>query len=361
MHADSEQAYSKLESMRAQTGWQNWPKEVRAILPQMARERTTAMLPVWYPPIVYIEPTNQCNANCIFCPRHKMTRPIGYMDIHFYEHLIRQISALGPSEIRLFHYGEPMLHPKLPKMIRIARDCKLTARFQTNGLRIDPDTIRQLLDAGMNYIGISVNGLTPEEYETIRPGLSFRQLVRNLHELRRLIDEVGATCHIHLNAHCSQEEVARREHDIQVFKTQWFHVADSLSVSGIRLYQGVHTLQDGQIKATDQIIPQRDSTETLQCTEPFDRLVIKWDGRVSPCCVDYDGQMIMGDATRQSIEEIWNSPSLLKMRHDFRHGDLQHWPLCAKCPKSYSKTYNKLFIRNVFAAADGAGVPVELV
>ena len=342
-----ENAYNKLNHLRTQSSWKQWPPEIRAVIPEMARQRSAAMQEVWFPSVVYIEPTNVCNANCIFCPRHTMTRPTGYMSLTLYRRLIEQIAALGPSEIRLFHYGEPMLHSELPDMVRIAREHGLQARFQTNGLRMERDMIHRLLDAGMTYIGVSVNGLTAAAYEAVRPGLSFSQLVKNLTRLRTLIDEAPGACHIHLNAHADRADISEDDPDLRAYKKQWFHVADSLSVSGIRLYDGVSTLQGGSVISTLEARCEQYPVE-LHCTEPFDRLVIKWDGRVSPCCVDHDARMIIGDATRETIVDIWNSTHLNKLQNDFRNKTYTDWPLCEHCPKRHAATYNLLFVRNTY-------------
>ena len=353
--------YQLLTRQAEKSSWRNWPAASRAVLPVMARERSAACLPVWFPSVVYIEPTNACNANCVFCPRGVMTRPVGYMEMGLYRGIVDQVAKLGPSELRLFHYGEPMLHPELPEMIRYAHEQGLVARFQTNGLAITRERVAALLGAGMNYIGVSVNGLVARDYETIRPGHSFETLTRNLLLLREVIQASGTPCHIHLNAHVDRDEVRERDADIRSFKKHWLTVADSLSISGLSLYDRIAVVRRGEVSENAlEELPRRSDGEVL-CAEPFDRMVIKWDGRVSPCCADYDGRLILGDVTRQRVEEVWNGAEAQRLREavrERRYGDV---PLCRTCPKFYSKPYNVVFVRKKFTDTRSPRQELELI
>lgn len=358
---DKMDAYELLTRQKGKTSWRNWPAASRAVLPLMARERAAGCLPVWFPSVVYIEPTNACNANCVFCPRRVMTRPVGYMDLGLYHGIVDQIADLGPSELRLFHYGEPMLHPDLPEMIRYAHERELVARFQTNGLALTHERIAELLSAGMNYIGVSVNGLVARDYETIRPGHSFETLTRNLLLLREDVQASGVSCHIHLNAHVDREEVRERDADIQAFKKHWLTVADSLSISGLSLYDRIAVVRRGEVSenALEELV--RRSDEEVLCAEPFDRMVIKWDGRVSPCCADYDGRLILGDVTRQRVEEVWNGAEAQSLRAAVRERRYTDVPLCRTCPKFYSTPYNVVFVRKAFTDARSPRQELELI
>lgn len=353
--------YQLLARQAEKSSWRNWPSASRAVLPIMARERSATCLSVWFPSIVYIEPTNACNANCLFCPRQAMTRPVGFMEMALYRRIVDQVAELGPSELRLFHYGEPMLHPELPGMIRYAHEKGLVARFQTNGLALTRERIIHLLEAGMNYIGVSVNGLIARDYELMRPGHSFETLTRNLALLRDCVQSSGKKCHIHLNAHVDRQELGERDADIQAFKKHWLTVAGSLSISGLSLYDRISILRRGEVSASTLAELSRTPDADVLCAEPFDRMVIKWDGRVSPCCADYDGRMITGDLTRQSLHEIWNGTELERIRTEVRERRYMNLAVCKTCPKFYSSPYNVVFVRKKYTDSRSPRQELELI
>ncbi len=69
------------------------------------------------------------------------------------------------------------------------------------------------------------------------------------------------------------------------------------------------------------------------CRRPFNTLVIAFDGKVPLCCVDFERHVIVGDLTKQTIGEIWNSDRLTDIRRSFldsnRRSSLP--PTCQDC------------------------------
>ncbi len=297
-----------------------------------------------FPPIMYIEPTNACDCNCIICPRTQMTRPIGMMSTALFEKIVDDLLAMpAPSELRLFNYGEPLLHKQLPRMIRYARSKGFRPRFQTNGLQLTAANIQRLLDAGLDYIGISVNGLDAQAYEQIRPGFSFARFLDHVRLLRRMVDDSGQPFHIHINAQVLKEECEARPYAVEAFQRTWSALADSMSVSGLNRYDKIALLCGGQVTKNDLCQLPRKSDEEVACPEPFDRLVIKWDGRVTLCCVDYDARLVVGDLNRQSVSQVWRSPRLQNIRNLVKTRQYQRLPTCRICPRFYSEPYHVVF------------------
>ena len=52
---------------------------------------------------------------------------------------------------------------------------------------------------------------------------------------------------------------------------------------------------------------QHRTAEDVLCSEPFTRMVVRPDGKISLCCFDALGKVTLGDLTRDSISEVWNS------------------------------------------------------
>ncbi|PWT91951.1 MAG: hypothetical protein C5B54_04380, partial [Acidobacteria bacterium] len=58
---------------------------------------------------------------------------------------------------------------------------------------------------------------------------------------------------------------------------------------------------------------------------------IRWDGRVVPCCRDYDNHEILGDITKESLMDIWNGKRFQMLRAEHLEGNYENSVLCAKC------------------------------
>jgi len=341
--ADMQKAYEHFEALRKKLPLTEWEPAWIAGLKTLANKLAEQQLVPFFPPIVYIEPTNACNCRCIICPRRHMTRPLGYMDMDVFRKIIDDIAGQGPSDIRLFNFGEPALHPELAEMIRYCRQKGLNARFQSNGLLLKEKLIGALLDAGLDYIGISVNGLNAEEYETIRPGKKYIDLQANMKRLHDIAQQRKANLHIHINAQILKDESETRKTEIRDFAQSWHGIADSLSVSGLSLYDQIAYLHNGTVtEAALTDVPRKADTD-VKCTEPFDRMVVKWDGRVTPCCVDFDAELLVGDLTEQTIEQVWQSRSLNNLRSIIRNQQYSKLSRCRTCPLFYSDRFTILF------------------
>ncbi len=81
--------------------------------------------------------------------------------------------------------GEPLLQPHLVKWIRQARSAGCETGILTNGLLLDETTAQTLIEAGIDWLCISMDGATAELYNRIRRGSDFETVCRNIRTLNR--------------------------------------------------------------------------------------------------------------------------------------------------------------------------------
>ena len=83
----------------------------------------------------YVEPTNACNLDCRTCVRHSWDEHEGFMEWPVYERVVDGLAA--PATIAFMGLGEPLLHPRLVDMVRLATACGLATEITTNALLLD--------------------------------------------------------------------------------------------------------------------------------------------------------------------------------------------------------------------------------
>ena len=73
-------------------------------------------------PVYYgIEVTRQCNFRCIMCPNQQFAKnQKGHMDIDLFNKIIHKIAPYAEI-VKLHWIGEPLLHPQIIDLIKIAR------------------------------------------------------------------------------------------------------------------------------------------------------------------------------------------------------------------------------------------------
>ena len=68
------------------------------------------------------------------------------------------------------------------------------------------------------------------------------------------------------------------------------------------------------------------------CSYPWRQLAILVDGQATACCVDAEGEICLGNANEQTVEEIWEGPVLSRMRRAFWNDLRAVEPRCVRCP-----------------------------
>ncbi|MCL2015880.1 MAG: SPASM domain-containing protein [Defluviitaleaceae bacterium] len=67
------------------------------------------------------------------------------------------------------------------------------------------------------------------------------------------------------------------------------------------------------------------------CPEVFGKLSVDWDGQVTACCADYDGNMIIGDINKNTIAEIFHSDIAENYRQILRKREFTKIRQCNSC------------------------------
>jgi len=277
-----------------------------------------------FPPEVWIENTNCCNARCVMCPRDKHTRPQGIMDFSTYARLIEEIALYKDAvkRIHLHNYGEPLLDKDLPRKVKFAKEKGIRhTYFVTNAAALTPAMSRDLIEAGLDEFKISFYGTDRETYNSTMRGLDFGTTINNVKDFFRVRAELGVSKPRVIIQYLPQESNKGRTDDFTaIFKDViGKDSGDSMSIFSL------HDFGEG-----GKNDPWGDDICSI-CNYPWRTMVILHDGRVVLCCLDYNGVQTMGDVKKNSISEIWNSSAYTKAREDFKKLDYNGYPFCMKC------------------------------
>lgn len=99
----------------------------------------------------------------------------------------------------LFSGGEPLCREDFFELANYARSKGIRVTLSTNGTRIDPETAAKIKSAGIGYVGISLDGLRPEN-DLFRgvPG-AFDQALRGIRNCRSVGQRTGLRFTINKN------------------------------------------------------------------------------------------------------------------------------------------------------------------
>ncbi len=250
------------------------------------------------PEIVQIESTNICNARCVFCPRDQMHRRQGVMDEALFRKVVDDCAALGIRHVRLHNYGEPFVDRHLTDKVAYAKQKGIAeVGVISNGSLIDEQVARGVIDAGLDAINISVDASGREVFERTRIGLEYDKVIANIERLVRIRAELGRT-HPKLILSFVRQDNSDEE---RAFIDHWRTIADKIHITELHNWAG--TLN-------------RNSDVRYPCYRQWLTFTVLWDGRVSLCCADFDGRVILGDMRTSNIRDIWESEAYRQVRRE---------------------------------------------
>ncbi len=148
---------------------------------------------------IYIEPTNRCNLDCVTCIRNDWDSDLGQMSATTFEHILEGIQEISPPPTIFFGgLGEPLAHPRTIEMIARMKELGATIEMITNGTLLNATRARQLIDAGLDLLWVSIDGASPESYADVRLGAALPEVLENLagfrvarHASHRPTPEIG--------------------------------------------------------------------------------------------------------------------------------------------------------------------------
>ncbi len=121
---------------------------------------TRGLLSTKHPILAHMVPMRRCNLSCKYCNEYdKTSEPV---PIETVKRRVDLLSGLGASIITISG-GEPMLHPQIYEIFAHIRSHGMIAGLISNGYYMTRDRIEKLNAAGLEYLQISIDNVTPDE------------------------------------------------------------------------------------------------------------------------------------------------------------------------------------------------------
>ncbi|HET7232368.1 MAG TPA: radical SAM protein [Longimicrobium sp.] len=269
------------------------------------------------PLVDQIELTNRCPYSCRMCPRtYAMDRALGDMPLELFERILEQLGG-EQDYVALHHFGESLLHRELPAAVAAARSRGVRTGLSCNPPTLRPELAHRLLDAGIANLVLSLDSLDPDTYRDIR-GRSARfdradTHVRALVQLRDAGEYDAWITLQMINMRCNAREA-----------DEFLAYCREVGVDrGVVVRMGRWDFDDDRVSELGEFTsPGYDG----YCSRPWTSVVVLWDGRVVPCCHDYNGATVLGDLRTQTLREIWESEPVARFRD--QNGSYE---MCRRC------------------------------
>ena len=264
----------------------------------------------------YLEITNVCNLNCSFCPGTR--RAPRFLSVEEFRLLAGKLRM--QTDYLYFHLlGEPLLHPELGALLRIAGELGFACMITTNGTLL-PERGELLLAAErLRKVSISL-----QSFEA-NPGGELEGYLSGCLAFARKAAEKGVFCELRLWNRGGLETLnpAIRERLEACFPLPW-----EKSRNGWKLAERIWLDPGERFDWPGLDAPDRG--ERCFCYGLRNQIGVLCDGTVVPCCLDHEGDIPLGNLFTQELDEILASPRARAIYEGFSQRRAME-ELCRRC------------------------------
>lgn len=301
------------------------------------------------PEQIQIDITDRCNYRCPICTKWLQTSAEHELTAEHWRSFLTCAAKLPFSRRIVFAGGEPLLRPDLPELVSHASVLKLNSVVVSNGSVLTEAILKELQEAGLNYLMISLNALEPalhdstrgvndsfdylmrviETYTVIRKTMSMGIATvitqRNIEHILPLVDFVTER---RLHGIMFQTYMDDAVHhpfrgDYQKFRnTDWYasnpdvvrdyHRVDAvIDALLLRQRQGAQILNaPSQLRAMKAFYRHPASYHAISCLAGITSFLVDAYGDVRLCF----GFGPVGNILEQEPADIWKSPGAVDLR-----------------------------------------------
>ena len=136
---------------------------------------------------IVMEVFGGCNYTCQMCPQSSPGRGKSWtrkMPLKEFERILDEILPKhGKPQINLEGSGEPTMAKDLPEYIKAVKKRGLKCFMYCNGARLNGQFMNEVIDAGIDFVRISVIGYSKEKYKKWMNIDNFDLILSNIKEI----------------------------------------------------------------------------------------------------------------------------------------------------------------------------------
>lgn len=287
---------------------------------------------------VVMEVFGGCNYTCQMCPQSNPGRGKDFtrkMPLDEFEKILDKIvPKYGNPVINLEGSGEPTMAKDLDKYISAVKKRNLKCYMYCNGARLNGKFMKNVIDAGIDFIRFSVIGYNKEKYIKFMEVDNFELILSNIREIKKYIEQAKSHCriatyHLITNNH-------ELDFEVEEYKKNVINNLDTIGyIWKMHNWSGNYNNLNPRIK-----------TERRTCGRPFaPELTVRAGGdqgrtgAVVPCCQTLgppnEAKSILGHLDKNTFEEVYFGKKYQDLRLAHENKNFDSIDYCKNCDFLY--------------------------
>jgi MoaA/NifB/PqqE/SkfB family radical SAM enzyme len=287
-----------------------------------------------FPEYFLIQTTSYCNASCLICPYSSTfgIQPQGVMDDRLFKKIIDEAACFGQHVRQMMPYlmNEPLLDTGLIEKIYYIRERlpHVHIHLVTNGILLDKEYARAILDSPIDSIKVSVLACDEEKYRKVMGPGNFTEIWERVSDFAERARKTKGRQYCLLSMTCTPGEVDTEY--AAGFKAYW----DKKDIASEVIDRPIS--RAGNVKNLAVV-----SHATLHgCRSVWRETMVHilYNGDVVLCCMDWRREVVLGNLNTESLKKIWTGEKYAAVREYI--AGLRRAPeafLCYRCECAIEK------------------------
>ena len=279
-----------------------------------------------FPIQIDFELNSSCNLKCPMCPISAES-PKGkgkstWFDFELYKKIIDYSYKEGTRAIKLNYVNEPLIRKDIIKFIEYARSIGiLDIYLSTNGILLTKKISNELIDSGLTRLQISIDAVSEETYQKVRPGGKLKTVITNLQNFLELKEQKNKITPL---TRVNFVKTSLNESELGEFISYW---SDKVDMIGVQEFVKPTKVKNNTITSKKSF-----KKKNFKCSFPFKQLVITNEKKILPCCTFWGEELPINTLVKpEDLKNAWNSEKMLSLRKTHLNGDYQNITQCKNC------------------------------
>jgi len=306
-----------------------------------------------YPILCGLVVTYRCNMKCLFCQLPRRSTNPEFNEDEF-KSMILQFHDLGGTAIG-FTGGEPLLRKDIFGLIKFAKNKKMATQLTTNGILLNEDTSVQLIDSGLDDLGISLESHKPLVHDEIR-GINncWQKVIEGIKIFLKVKDRMHAGAKITISTVLNEKNIDDVKdfidfcHNIGIDNISFGMVQEEFAKGNIRIedkekYSKVIEMLIDYVKEGYMVDNSIEYLKEMcdgfsknnECWAGFQSLYVDCYGDIFPCYYYIEKNWCINNIKNGSLKELWKSKDYGLLRKKLL--------TCKNCSFVCHKELNTLF------------------
>ncbi len=279
-----------------------------------------------FPLTVSLELVNRCNLSCVMCYTINHEDPKATYELPDIERLMAECRDNELPAMVVGMGSEALIYKGVRDALAAVRRAGVMDVFLgTNGVLLNEEMSRFLVEQRIARIEVSLDAATPETYAKIRGKDELGRIEKNLEKLIEVRDALESRLPLIRLCFCVQDDNIDEQ---EAFLDKWKDRVDYIDFQEMVDFGNVSRLREdaGAFTATPDQAPRPAST---YCAYPFNSLHVWSNGDVTPCCTFFGKALVIGNTKTETLAEIWKGRKIAEVRGQLLSGNVN--PVCHAC------------------------------